>query len=109
MIGCTQQIIGDYREFLTLEKLSGTTVYKYINVDTKKAEKLYENRKLSWIRRQWNAFTYEVFSENGKLFMRLYRRINHNAYMNLSAKYNTFWIISKQGKTYRSFNWLHLL
>ena len=40
MIGCTQQIIGDYREFLTLEKLPGTTVYKYINVDTKKVEKI---------------------------------------------------------------------
>ena len=40
MIGCTQQIIGDYREFLTLEKLSGTTVYKHINVNMKEAEKL---------------------------------------------------------------------
>ena len=54
-----------------MEKLPKTTVYK--NVETKKVEKidfknyqkLYENCKLSWVRRQWNAFTYEVFSENG--------------------------------------------
>ena len=92
-------------------------VYKYINVETKKVEKiefknyqnLYENCELLRVGRQWNAFTYEVFSENGKLVRRLYHRINHNAYLNLSANYNTFGIITKEGKTYQSCNWLHLI